>query len=124
VLENLADAVNANAPLLRRGQYLDTVFLVQVGTRNWIVTVEKGRIASVAPERLAITPWAFALRASQETWTAFWDSAPKPGFHDLMALVKGRHLKVEGDVKTFMSNLRYIKDVLGTLRHKQSGVRA
>lgn len=124
MLEKLADAVNSNAPLIRRGQYLDTVFLVQIGSRNWIVTVEKGRIASVTPERLAITSWSFALRASQETWAAFWISAPKPGFHDLMALVKGRHLKVEGDVTTFMANLRYIKDVLGSLRGAQSEANA
>lgn len=121
MLEKLPDAVNTNAPLVRRGQYLDTIFLVQIGPQNWIVTVEKGRIASVVPERLAITPWAFALRASQETWSAFWESVPKPGFHDLMALVKGRHLKVEGDVKTFMANLRYIKEVLGSLRTIKTG---
>lgn len=120
MLEGLAHTVNMNAPLVRRGQYLDTVFLVQVGPQNWIVTVEKGRVVSVAPERLAITPWAFALRASQETWVAFWERSPKPGFHDLMALVKGRHLKVEGDVKVFMANLRYIKDVLGSLRQERS----
>lgn len=124
MLDRLADTVNSNAPIVRRGQYLDIVFLVQVGQQNWIVTIDKGRVASVAPERLAITPWAFALRASQETWAAFWEHTPKPGFHDLMALVKGRHLKVEGDVKTFMANLRYIKDVLGSLRQVQRGASA
>jgi len=63
-------------------------------------------------------PHSFALRASREAWTEFWQRIPKPGFHDLIALTKFRHLKVEGDIKTFMSHLRYFKDVLASLRNK------
>ncbi len=31
MIEQLADKVNADAALVRRGQYLDTTFLLQVG---------------------------------------------------------------------------------------------
>jgi hypothetical protein len=61
-------------------------------------------------------PHAFALRASREAWTEFWQRMPKPGFHDLIALTKFRHLKVDGDIKMFMTHLRYFKDVLASLR--------
>jgi hypothetical protein len=116
MIEQLADRVNANAPLVRRGQYLDTTFLLQVGAEGWLVTVEKGRIASIAREGLPLVPHAFALRASREAWTEFWQHLPKPGFHDLIALTKFRHLKVDGDIKVFMTHLRYFKDVLASLR--------
>ncbi len=116
MIEQLADRVNANASLVRRGQYLDTTFLLQVGAESWLVTVEKGRIASIAREGLPLVPHAFALRASREAWTEFWQRMPKPGFHDLIALTKFRHLKVDGDIKMFMTHLRYFKDVLASLR--------
>jgi hypothetical protein len=116
MIEQLADKVNANAALVRRGQYLDTTFLLQVGQDSWLVTVEKGRIASVARQGLPIVPHAFALRASREAWMEFWQRVPKPGFHDLIALTKFKHLTVDGDIKVFMSHLRYFKDVLASLR--------
>ena len=53
MIEQLAEKVNANAALVRRGQYLDTTFLLQVGAEGWLITVEKGRIASVAREGAA-----------------------------------------------------------------------
>ena len=119
MIEQLAENVNANAALVRRGQYLDTTFLLQVGSDGWLITVEKGRIASVAREGLSMVNHAFALRASREAWTEFWQRVPKPGFHDLLALSKFRHLKVDGDIKVFMSHLRYFKDVLASLRNTE-----
>ncbi len=119
MIEQLAEKVNANAALVRRGQYLDTTFLLQVGAEGWLVTVEKGRIASVTREGPAIVSHAFALRASREAWTEFWQRLPKPGFHDLIALTKFRHLKVDGDIKVFMTHLRYFKEVLASLRNTE-----
>jgi hypothetical protein len=116
MIEQLAQKVNTNAPLVRRGQYLDTTFLLQVGSESWLITVEKGRIASIAREGLPLVDHAFALRASREAWTEFWQRIPKPGFHDLIALTKFRHLKVDGDIKLFMTHLRYFKEVLASLR--------
>jgi hypothetical protein len=119
MIEQLAERVNANAALVRRGQYLDTTFLLQVGTEGWLVTVEKGRIASVTREGPAMVNHAFALRASREAWAEFWQRLPKPGFHDLIALTKFRHLKVDGDIKIFMTHLRYFKEVLASLRNTE-----
>lgn len=119
MIERLAEKVNGNAPLVRRGQYLSTTFLLQVGAEGWLVTVEKGRIAQVARHASPIGNFAFALRASQDAWTEFWQRVPKPGFHDLVALSKFRHLKVEGDIKVFMTHLRYFKEVLASLRNTE-----
>ena len=43
MIEQLADKVNANAPLVRRGQYVDTTFLLQVGAFS-----DGARAASIA----------------------------------------------------------------------------
>ena len=119
MIEQLAEKVNANTALVRRGQYLDTTFLLQVGSDGWLITVEKGRIASIRREGPSMVNHAFALRASRDAWTEFWQRVPKPGFHDLLALSKFRHLKVDGDIKVFMSHLRYFKDVLASLRNTE-----
>jgi hypothetical protein len=119
MIEQLAERVNANAALVRRGQYLDTTFLLQIGIDGWLVTVEKGRILRVAREGLPIVPHAFALRASSEAWTEFFRPVPKPGYHDLVAMTRFRHLKVDGDVTLFMTHLQYLKDALASLRGKK-----
>ena len=59
---------------------------------------------------------AFALRAPSEEWEKFWSRRPPPGSNDLMALVKRRVLKTEGDLQIFMANLRYFKEALAKLR--------
>ena len=88
MIEQLAEKVNANAALVRRGQYLDTTFLLQVGSDGWLITVEKGRIASVRREGPSMVNHAFALRASRDAWTEFWQRVPKPGFHDLPSVAE------------------------------------
>ena len=120
MIGELAEKVNGNAALVRRGQYLDATFLLQAGSEGWLVTVEKGRIANVARETLPIVPHAFALRASHEAWTEFFQAVPKPGYHDLIAMTKFRRLKVDGDIKLFMTHLQYLKDALAALRGKKA----
>jgi len=119
MIEQLAGKVNANAALVRRGQYLDATFLLQIGAEGWLVTVDQGRIANLAREALPIVPHAFALRASPEAWAEFFQPVPKPGYHDLVAMTKFRHLKVDGDIKLFMTHLQFLKDALAMLRGKK-----
>lgn len=116
MLERLADKVNANAALVRRGRTLDTTFLVEIGAARWLITIEEGRVASVTHSTAVMSNWSFALRAPEAAWMAFWQHVPKPGFHDLIALIKRRQLKAEGDMKVFMTHLRYFKEALGSLR--------
>ena len=59
---------------------------------------------------------AFALRASEQEWGKFWSRRPPPGSNDLMALIKRRALKAEGNLQIFMANLRYFKEALAKLR--------
>ncbi len=115
-MTQLAQLVNANERLVRRGRYVDTTFLVDVGDVSWLVKISAGRIASVTRGPLVMPAWTFALRASRETWEQFWLALPPPGFHDLMALVKRRALRVEGNLHPFMSNLLYFKDVMASVR--------
>jgi hypothetical protein len=115
MIEDLKNKVNADDKLVKRGRWLSTTFLLEVGSTAWLVNIVEGRIASMVKGPFVMPSWTFALRASEEEWTRFW-SPPQPGSHDLMALIKRRALKVEGDLQPFMANLRYFKEALVKLR--------
>lgn len=115
-LEQLLQRVNANERLVWRGRYVDTTFLLEVGDVSWLIKISAGRIMSVTRGPFVMPAWSFALRAPREAWGQFWLAKPPPGFHDLMALVKRRALRIEGNLQPFMANLLYFKDVMAALR--------
>ncbi|HXH84203.1 MAG TPA: hypothetical protein VNN07_14955 [Candidatus Tectomicrobia bacterium] len=116
VLARLAEWVNADAALVRRGRFLSTTFLVGIGDTDWLVAVHEGRIVRVERGPFLMRAWSFAVRASADAWARFWAPVPAPGFHDLFAMTKGGHARVEGDLVTLMAHLRYVKDVLAMPR--------
>jgi hypothetical protein len=116
VIEALKQRVNADEMLVRRGRYLTTTFLLEVGRTAWLIAIFEGRVVSVTSGPFVMPSSSFALRASEEEWAKFWTSRPPPGSNDLMALIKRRALKAEGDLQVFMANLRYFKEVLAKLR--------
>jgi hypothetical protein len=120
LLNALKEQVNADAALTRRGRFLTTTFLIEIGSTQWLVSIVEGRITSVMQGPFVMPAWSFALRAPQEEWQKFWNANPPPGSNDLMALIKRRVLKVEGDVGIFMANLRYFKESLQKLRAERA----
>jgi hypothetical protein len=116
VLDRLADLVNGNVDLVRRGRYLSTTFLVETGATAWLVTVHEGRVEKLERGPFLMRAWTFAVRAPESAWTKFWEPMPAAGFHDIFAMAKGGHATVEGDLRPLMANLRYIKDVLAAPR--------
>jgi hypothetical protein len=116
MIERLFDLVNADAALVRRGRFLTTDFLVEVGDEPFQISVQDGRIASVTRGPAAARPWRFAIRASADVWREFWQPVPRPGYHDLFALTRFGHARIEGDLLPLMANLRYVKEVLETPR--------
>jgi hypothetical protein len=118
VFETLPTLVNGNESLVRRGRYCSTTFLVDVGETTWLVTVHEGRIERVERGPFLMRAWAFAIRAPMAAWRRFWEPVPAPGYHDLFAMAKAGHARIEGDLRPLMQNLRFIKDVLAAPRGK------
>jgi len=116
MIETLKDRVNGDAGLVRRGRYLTTTFLLEVGAAAWLISIYEGRIVAITKGPFVMPSSAFALRAPSEEWEKFWSKRPPPGSNDLMALIKRRVLKAEGDLYVFMANLRYFKEALAKLR--------
>lgn len=112
----LALKVNADERLVWRGRHVSTSFLLQVDHAEYVIQILAGRIAAVKKGPFPIADWVFALRASEVAWREFLKPIPKPGFHDVMAMLKLKHLKMEGDLYPLMSHLLYFKDVLASVR--------
>jgi hypothetical protein len=122
MIETLKERVNGDAGLVRRGRYLTTTLLLEIGGTAWLIAIHEGCIISVTKGPFVMPSSSFALRTSEEEWDRFCERRPPPGSNDLMALIKRRVLKAEGDLHIFMANLRYFKDALAKLR--RAGVAA
>jgi hypothetical protein len=116
MIETLKMRVNGDESLVRCGRFLTTTFLLEVGQAGWLISIFEGRVVSVTPGPFVMPSSAFALRAPEAEWEKFWSRRPPPGSHDLMALIKRRVLKAEGNLQIFMANLRYFKEALAKLR--------
>src|SRR3954470_25004510 len=116
MMETLLQRVNNDQALVRRGRYLSTSFLLEVGATPFLISIYQGRIVSVTQGPFVMPSSSFALRAPAEEWQKFWSFSPPPGSNDLMALIKRRVLKAEGDLQVFMAHLRYFKEALAKLR--------
>ena len=116
MFEALQERVNADQALVRRGRYLTTTFLVESGETAWLISVFEGRITQVTRGPFVMPSSSFALRASEAEWEKFFHRRPPPGSNDLMALIRLRVLRAEGDLKIFMAHLRYFKEALAKLR--------
>jgi hypothetical protein len=62
-------------------------------------------------------PFHVSIRASAAAWAEHWKPAPRPGWHDLLALTKRGEAVLEGDLHPFMAHLQYFKDLLALPRH-------
>jgi hypothetical protein len=123
MIEKLPELVNRDAALLRRGRHLDLDVLIEIGRVPYHVAIEGGGIARLDRGPLLMRSWALAFRGPEEAWRQFWQPFPPPHFHDIFALAKCGHLRIEGDLHPLMANLLYFKDVLAAPRRLAEGAR-
>jgi hypothetical protein len=116
MIEKIPELVNADANLVRRGRFLNTIFLLEIGSTGYLIRILEGRVVSVTPGPFITPNYSFALRAPREAWETFWQKVPPPGFNDIFALFKRGLLRIEGDLHPLMANLLYIKDVVAAPR--------
>ena len=102
--------------LIVRGRFLDCECLLGPTGHPFHASIRQGRIVDLTPAPVLMRSWQFAYRASPAAWAEHWQAAPRPGFHDLLALTKRGEAVLEGDLHPFIANLQYFKDVLALPR--------
>lgn len=104
-----------------RGRYVNVTFMLKKGDAEHLVTLRDGEVHAILPGPHVMPRWTFRLVADDDTWERFWAPTPQPRYHDLMAMVKFRTLRVEGDQAVFMSNLLYFKELVRELGGRIQG---
>lgn len=107
---------SANPRLVNRGRLVNAQVMVLVGEQPWLLSIQAGHILSVKPGPFVMPSTTFRLSAPLTEWQRFWLPVPPPGSHDLLALLKRRVLKIDGDLHLFMTNLLYFKQLLAAPR--------
>ena len=102
--------------LMVRGRFLDCDCLLGPTGHPFHVSIRAGRIVDLTAAPVLMRSWRFAYRATPAAWAAYWQPAPQPGWHDLLALTKRGEAVIEGDLHPFMAHLQYFKDVLALPR--------
>ena len=112
----LPDLLPADADLIRRGRRLDVDCRIDVGSEPFFLAIRDGALASLERGAKLMRSSSFSLRATDEAWTHYWQPMPDPGWHDLFALTKRGAAAIDGDLRPFLQNLQYFKDLLALPR--------
>jgi hypothetical protein len=119
----ISEAVNADAALVRRGRWLTTDFVLRIGSTGCFTTIRNGRIESIETKPQIMRRSSFTIHAAAGDWEAFWTTLPRPGWHDIFAMIKGGRAAIEGDIHILMCNLQYLKDVIAMPRRVAEVIR-
>jgi len=112
LIERLPKLVNENPAMLRRGRYLTTDMMVEIGATPFHLAIAQGRIECLSRGPLLMRSWSFAIRGGDDAWRRFWAWRPMPDFHDIFALRKFGQFRIDGDFRPLMTNLLYFKALL------------
>ena len=113
---HLPNLLSADADLLRRGRWLCVECRVEIGTEPFFLSIRDGALSAFERGASLMRSTAFAVRASDAAWTGYWKPIPEPGWHDLFALTKRGAASIDGDLRPFLQNLQYFKDLLALPR--------
>jgi hypothetical protein len=121
MLERLPALANSKQALVRRGQYLNADIVISIGDKPCFMAIRNGNVSAIECRPQIMRRSSFSLRAAPATWELFWKPFPKPGFHDIFAMMKQGKLAIEGDVHLLMCHLQYVKDLLALPRQLAGG---
>lgn len=106
--------------LVARGRFLDCDCRLGSMEQPFFVVIRAGCIVELTASPALMRSWRFSYRATPQAWREYWQPMPRPGFHDLLALIKRGEAVLEGDLHPFMTHLQYFKDLLALPRLRQS----
>lgn len=115
------DTVNKDPTMKIIGRYFTTDFLIGFGDKEYLVSMREGTVNRVTDQLTIETPWTFALRGPQESWSKFIQRVPPPMYNDIWAMAHPLHgrLRMDGDVKVMWQNLRALTWMLDRMREVQ-----
>ena len=120
MFKSLIDDNEKRSQLSIMAQYLNTSFMISTIENEYLVNIEKGIVKNVEEGPFVMPSYVFKLTAPKNEWLKFLQQTPQPGSHDIIAMLRRKVLKFEGDLHPLMSHLLYFKLLLASLRPAES----
>ena len=120
MFKSLIDDNEKRSQLSIMAQYLNTSFMISTIENEYLVKIEKGVVKNVEEGPFVMPSYVFKLTAPKNEWIKFLQHIPEPGSHDIIAMLRRKVLKFEGDLHPLMSHLLYFKLLLASLRPMES----
>ena len=120
MFKSLIDNNEKRGQLSMMAQYLNTCFMISTIENEYLVNIEKGVVKNVEEGPFVMPSYVFKLTAPKNEWLKFLQQTPQPGSHDIIAMLRRKVLKFEGDLHPLMSHLLYFKLLLASLRPAES----
>ena len=117
---SLIDNNEKRSQLSMMAQYLNTCFMISTIENEYLINIEKGVVKNVEEGPFVMPSYVFKLTAPKNEWLKFLQQTPQPGSHDIIAMLRRKVLKFEGDLHPLMSHLLYFKLLLASLRPAES----
>ena len=108
--------------LSEMARYLNTNFIVSTIDTEYLVNIEKGSVTNVQEGPFVMPSYNFKLTAPKDEWLKFLQPIPQPGSHDIIAMLRRKVLKFDGDLHPLMSHLLYFKLLLASLRPQEKEI--
>ena len=108
--------------LSEMARYLNTNFIISTIDTEYLVNIEKGNVTNVQEGPFVMPSYNFKLTAPKDEWLKFLQPIPQPGSHDIIAMLRRKVLKFDGDLHPLMSHLLYFKLLLASLRSQEEEI--
>ena len=118
----LAERDEKRETLSEMARYLNTNFIISTIDTEYLVNIEKGVVTSVQEGPFVMPSYNFKLTAPKDEWLKFLQPIPQPGSHDIIAMLRRKVLKFDGDLHPLMSHLLYFKLLLASLRPQEKEI--
>ena len=112
----LAERVNADAALVRRGRWVNLMFTFGIDDTSYLIEIEQGRVKALRPRVVLTDSGVFSIRASSDTWAEHWRPMPRRDYHDVWSMLPKGLVALDGDLVPLIQNLQYFKDVIASVR--------
>lgn len=95
---------------------LDWQLMLTSGAADFVVTIRDGAVIAVSQGPHVMPSWQTRIAAAPEEWQAFLAPMPRPGHHDIIALLRRGAIRFDGDLHPLMAHLYYVKKLLASPR--------
>lgn len=116
MFQTLVQTASPGSALAAMAPGLDWQLMLQSGEDDFAISIRNGAVLDVTEGPFVLPSWQTRIAAPAVEWAAFLAPVPRPGHHDIIALLRRGAIRFDGDLHPLMAHLYYVKRLLASLR--------